>query len=316
MNRYIKRISVFFVLVIAISIVGCNKESKEEVIQEGQYYLYYVDKSGTDLQTEIYTPESEEITYIVEDMLKYLSKNTVDVNKLRTIPQGVDVWSVILEGKKATVDLSEEYENLDSVQSIICRSSIVLTLTQLDEINTVELTVEGSPTRNSKGEVVGELAEDDFVDASIELVNAYTKVNITLYYSNEQGEKLKPYTYDGILANDISVERYVLEQLINGPEEEGYGKVMSPDVELLDVTIKDDICYVNFSKDFLTINLEVKDYLTIYSIVNSLAELSHISSVQILIDGESDMMYNNNVDLSQYLVKNMSIVEGTKETNR
>lgn len=49
---------------------------------------------------------------------------------------------------------------------------------------------------------------------------------------------------------------------------------------------KDGICYVNLDESFLTVVNNVSTDVAVYSIVNSLVELSNINKVQILINGE------------------------------
>ena len=52
------------------------------------------------------------------------------------------------------------------------------------------------------------------------------------------------------------------------------------------MTTKDGICYVNLDDNFLTVPDNVSMDAAVYSIVNSLVELSNINKVQILVNGE------------------------------
>ena len=74
------------------------------------------------------------------------------------------------------------------------------------------------------------------------------------------------------------------------------------------VTIKDDICYVNFDSTFLNGEYDILPKLTIYSIVNSLVEGTEATQVQITINGESKAKYMGTVDLSQPLKENLELV--------
>ena len=70
---------------------------------------------------------------------------------------------------------------------------------------------------------------------------------------------------------------------------------------LLSVTTKDGICYVNFDSTFLISAYDVLPEITIYSIVDSLVEGAGVRQVQITINGESNAKYMEKVDLSQPL---------------
>ena len=58
----------------------------------------------------------------------------------------------------------------------------------------------------------------------------------------------------------------IVEKLMQGPESGAYPTI-NPNANLLGVTIKDDICYVNFDSTFLNGEYDILPKLTIYSIV-------------------------------------------------
>lgn len=99
----------------------------------------------------------------------------------------------------------------------------------------------------------------------------------------------------------------IVEKLMQGPESGAYPTI-NPNANLLGVTIKDDICYVNFDSTFLNGEYDILPKLTIYSIVNSLVEGTEATQVQITINGESKAKYMGTVDLSQPLKENLELV--------
>ena len=99
-----------------------------------------------------------------------------------------------------------------------------------------------------------------------------------------------------------------MEKLVQGPQSGDAYPVINPDTNLLSVTIKDRICYVNFDSTFLTGTYDILPELTVYSIVNSLTEGTEAEQVQITINGESDNTYMEAVDLSKPLDANMNWV--------
>ena len=63
-------------------------------------------------------------------------------------------------------------------------------------------------------------------------------------------------------------EKLIVEELMKGPFAETYKKVIPMDTVLLGVSVKDDVCYVNFDNGFLNMT-DIQAEVTIYSIVNS-----------------------------------------------
>ena len=73
--------------------------------------------------------------------------------------------------------------------------------------------------------------------------------------------------------------------------------------------MQDGICYVNLGSNFLTQIFNVTSDVTIYSITNSLVELSNVNKVQISIDGNTNINYKENISLSTVFERNLEIVE-------
>ena len=106
----------------------------------------------------------------------------------------------------------------------------------------------------------------------------------------------------------MSREKLIVEKLMQGPSGSDAYPTINPDANLLSVTIKDGICYVNFDSTFLTGAYDVLPEVTIYSIVNSLIEGTEAQQVQITINGEADAKYMEAVDLSQPLEEKEELV--------
>ena len=109
-------------------------------------------------------------------------------------------------------------------------------------------------------------------------------------------------------SSNVPKEKLIVERLMKGPSGSDAYPVVSPDANLLSVTIKDGICYVNFDSTFLTGAYDVLPEVTVYSIVNSLVEGTEAREVQITINGETDAKYMGVVDLSQPLEENEGLV--------
>ena len=124
-------------------------------------------------------------------------------------------------------------------------------------------------------------------------------------------EVIKPVEYN----SNISMEKLVVERLIAGPdaENEELYPVINPATKVLGVTVKDGTCYVNLDNGFLTQTYNVSAEVQIYSIVNSLVELSNINKVQIAVNGNTDMIFREKISLSNVFDRNLDLVYETEE---
>lgn len=104
------------------------------------------------------------------------------------------------------------------------------------------------------------------------------------------------------------MEKLVVEQLISGPASDETFPTVSPDTKLVNITVKDGVCYLTFDSAMLMAVDNVTTDVTIYSIVNSLVELSNINKVQISIDGNKDGKFRDKYEASTIFERNLSLV--------
>ena len=112
--------------------------------------------------------------------------------------------------------------------------------------------------------------------------------------------------------SNTSLERLIVEQLIEGPQELGHYATLPSDVKLLNVSVNDSVCSINLDSAFLNNALDVAAYIPIYSIVDSLAELSTVSRVQIRINGSQDDVFRDQIPLSTVFERNYDYIAGGK----
>ena len=109
--------------------------------------------------------------------------------------------------------------------------------------------------------------------------------------------------------SSISMERLVIEQLLKGPASDESYPTINPSTKLLSITVKDGVCYLNFSKDILTPVNNVTSDVTIYSIVNSLVEVSNINKVEISIEGSKELKFRDKYELTTLFERNLDLVQ-------
>ena len=205
-----------------------------------------------------------------------------------------------------------KFENLmNSVQEILCRAALTKTLTQIPDIEYLSIYCAEQPITDAAGNPVGMLSASDFVD-SIRDVNSFERTELTLYFANEAGDQLVEEKREVMQNSNTSLERLIVEQLIEGPQELGHYATIPSDVKLLNVSVNDSVCSINLDAAFLNSTLDVAAYIPIYSIVDSLAELSTVSRVQIRINGSQDDVFRDQIPLSTVFERNYDYIVGGK----
>lgn len=80
---------------------------------------------------------------------------------------------------------------------------------------------------DSSGMAIGTMNADSFIENAGDEINAYEKVNLKLYYANEDGTGLVEENRRNVVYNsNISLEKLVVEQLVKGA---AHGRSLSHD---------------------------------------------------------------------------------------
>ena len=159
----------------------------------------------------------------------------------------------------------------------------------------------------------GIINEDDFVQNNGSSLSSYEETELTLYFANESGDKLVKQNEQVKYSTNTSREKLIVEKLMHGPQDETAHPTISSTCTLLSVTVKDNICYVNFDSEFMSSAHDIKPEITIYSIVNSLIEGTAVNKVQIMVNGEKNVLYMNTIDLSQPLQQDLDLIQHAEE---
>lgn len=274
MKKNLCLVSITLILVMIMSL-GCSKSNNKTI------KLYFSNSEKTELKCEerVY---KDEIT--LDNVLNELLKGPSDLPLVRIIPQGTKLISSTQEGELVNLDFSAEYKNLSAQDELLARHSVAKTVFEIDGINKIKIFIEGEELLNSSGVSVGEISKDSLITTPTE--NARKSENITLYFSDDAAMYLVPEARNAQII-DNSVEKTIITELIKGPENKSLISAIPEGTRLISIETKDGICFVNFSQDFVTKHSggSSGEYITVYSVVNSLTELEHIDKVQFLVEG-------------------------------
>lgn len=74
--------------------------------------------------------------------------------------------------------------------------------------------------------------------------------NTETLFSNKAGTRLVPETREVHYSSNISLEKLVMEQLIEGPRKSGLLATIPSETKLITITVVDGVCYVNLDEMF------------------------------------------------------------------
>jgi len=304
-----KRIMCFILsLAMVLSFTGCNKEEKEK----GEYQIYYLNMDRSKIVAEEYDSTGAEGEAIIEEMLIKL-QSAPDSAKLRqTIPTDVKVNSFKLNGAYLYVDFSEEYRKLQPTEELLIRAAIAKTLLQAEACSLVAFTINSEPLLTQDGTIVGSMSADTFVENPGKQINSSVETSLTLYFSNKEGTELVKETRNVHYSTNISMEKLIMEQLIEGPKKSSAMSTVPSGTKIISVSVVEGVCYVNLSDSFKNQNAEVNEEIVLYSIVNSLTELQGVTKVQISVNGSTDGKVRYTYDLSKMYEKNLEYLKESK----
>ncbi len=304
-----RKTGILLCVFVLLLLAGCNRQTPAKEGQE--YKIYEVNKEETKVtERSIYTKEenAEELVRLFMDELSRVSENA---DARPAIPSTVTLDETMYFDGTVTLYFETNYSTLSHMGEILTRAAIVRTLTQIPDVKFVMIMVDGNPLLNPSGVPIGAMTAEQFIDNSGNVINTEEIASLTLYFANEEGNKLVKVNREVVYSSNIAPEKLVLEQLIKGVKEseEGAYATLSAETEIVAVTVRDGVCYVNLDKDFLLPPPNVSAEVVLYSIANSLVELKDINKVQFFVDGENELIYKETMPLSELYGRNLELVQ-------
>lgn len=296
---------ILLLLLLIIMTAGCGKK---DPIVEGTA-VYYLNKDATSVVPVEYEITGDAPEIKVEELLAKLEETPESMELRSVLPESIKLLDYTLERQQLYLDFDTEYLNMDRATEVLVRAALVKTMVQIEEVSFVGIRIAGEPLKDSKGIGIGLMNENSFLDNMGSEEHATKIVNLNLYFANKNGDKLTTQSTVIEYNANVAVEKVVVEQLILGPTEKNCYATIPKDTKVMSVTTKDGVCYVNLDTGFTAQGYDVLGTVTIYSIVNSLTDLPGITSVQILVNGETNINYKDNISLETIFQKNPEIIE-------
>lgn len=302
-RKHLKQL--LLMLAVLCLLTACGRREASTAGESDTYKIYYLNPGMTRLVSQVFETQEHEPDRLVTALMEQFRTVPKDVDCQAALSEKVEFQKFELKEHVLYLYFDNNYTNIQEMKNtreILCRAALTKTFTQIPGVDYININVGDQPLIDVAGVPVGMLASSDFID-SVSDVNAFEKTELTLFFTDSQGEQLFPEQRFVVHNINTSLEKLVIEQLISGPAAEGLSPTIGRDVKLLNVSVNENVCYLNFDSSFLTSSLEVKDYIPIYSIVNSLTELTTVNKVQISVNGSSDVVYKDSISLNTLFEK-------------
>lgn len=300
-------------MAVVFLLSGCGEgESPVSNPAEGRYLIYYLNASITKLVPQEYETETKDKGELVNELMDQFLNVPTDLDCQPGLTDRVTYQGSRQEEQVLYLYFDMNYTAMKAEREILCRAALTRTLTQIEGIDYINIYCGDQPLMDRQGNPVGMLSATDFI-MNTSNVNAYEKTELTLYFADETGNRLVPEKREVVHNINTSLEQLVVEQLIAGPGQEGHNPTLPSDCKILSLSVTDNVCYINFDSAFANTTLAVNEYIPIYSIVDSLSEMTTVTKVQIMINGSQDVMFRDVVSLNTTFERSQNYIDGENE---
>lgn len=306
-----KVLCILCTVILVFGMTGCGEKTDKQLLS---YQVFYINSDGSGLTGKTYQLKDakQDLVSVIKELIIRLQ--TPQEESLKSpIDEGIQVVDYQIKENQLSVYFSAGYNNKSGLDEILSRAAIVKTLCQIQEIEYVEFYVEDQPLMLS-GNAVGLMSQESFVDELNPQDQKQSKETV-LYFANKQGNRLKKITTD-ITYNAVEpIARLLVEQLIAGVssiqniDETKFQSAVPSKTTLNNLTIRDNICYLDLSRDFEQQDPNVSSEVIVYSIVDTLCELPEVTKVQFSVDGEQKEKYGDLEGFNKPLERNLDLLE-------
>lgn len=303
------------ILCLVLTACGQNEaeQTTEQVLSQNEIYIYYANSDLTDVEKKIYKiRQTASVTENTDEIMAYFTQKPEEEEVQPTIPSGVEFVSGEYEEghQRIIVTFNILYDEVNADSLLFFKACVTKTLLQLEGVDKVAIALTDLNNADAETATAIENFDGDSFAMSFGNSNGYQqKGNIVLYFATPDGERLKEYHKSVEISNNTSLAEIVVGALIEGPKQEGYQATVSEETTIRNISVKDGICYVDFSDEFYNTDNPMKNDIIVYSIVNSLVELPTVSKVQFLRNGEKQAFFRETMPFDSLFERNLDLIE-------
>lgn len=298
------------VMCCLVLLSGCGTK-KEEKADTGTY-VYYLNTEENKIMSVGYKIKEKTKEAQVEELWNEFSKKPTE-GMQNAFPEDVLLLSYKIDENRLLFYFNKGYQNMNDTREVLARASLVRTMVQIEGIDFIIFYVGDTPLRDAKNNYVGAMTKDSFVENVGQQINSIGEQNYNVYLATMDGKKLKEVERKIHTLSNSSSEKMIIEQLMEAKSDEDCQPTIPGGTNLISASTVDGVCFVVFDEGFLKQNYSIQEDVIIYSIVNSLCELSTVNKVQISIKGQTGTLYRDDFSLDELYERNLDLVENEKK---
>lgn len=302
-----KKILGYLLLFLTLFFAGCGQVSK---VPAGSFAVWFINNGETKMETHFCELKEVGTEEQIREVLQLLSAVPEDLECKAPLNMGFQVLDMQFADSTLMLNVDKAYKELPVTTEVLVRAALVRTFTQIKAVSYVMINVEGEQLYDNAGEPVGRMNGEQFILSDGNAIHTHELAKVRLYFAGESGSDLIAAYREKHYATNVSLERLVVEELIAGPggQAEGLYPSVNPNTKIINIITKDGICYVNLDENFLMVVNNVSTDVSIYAVVNSLVELSNVTKVQVLVNGQvppgyQSATFERNLDIVTTLEK-------------
>ena len=241
----------------------------------------------------------------LQDYLNGPTKQTLE----SPFPKDTEIRSVTVTNNTVTVQIGGTYPELSGIRATVADVCLAKTLLGYTKAEKILLTVVDSAGQTLRSRTIAQndlLLFDDSSDIS--------STSFTLYFTDSHTRYLIPERRTVPYISDAELPKYVISQLIAGPETNGMQNTLPDGTRLLDINVDGGVCAVDFSGDFLNNRPQTvsEERLAVLSVINTLTELESVDQVQFYVEGSRQELFSF-LDLSGLFVSDPTAIGPVRE---
>ncbi len=283
-------LALLLALLLLPAFSACEAEKREEVPTVGVYYVTTADyEAGEAFVSPFQVPLGSGDDRI-HTALRSLEETPPQSGLASAFIRGTRIDSYTLEGAEITVDVSPAYIGLTELEKTALKACLTLTLCGLDEIEGVNVCVDGEPV--AVGLEPSLLMVENTDSSEIEK-------RLLLCFPDPESRYLIPEYRMLTVGRDRLLAEYVVEELLEPePGEKGHSPFPAG-TRLLSVEQRAGVCTVNLSREFIDGRgaTAAEQRMCVYAIVDSLTRLDGVERVRFRVEGNDTAGYEY-IDLS------------------
>lgn len=297
-----KRLLLTGLLLLLVVLTACSTAEQNDVYTNPIDFYYLTESPSYQSKLGALCVETRELgtgSHTLEELVEWYLQGPIGQSAALPVPQNLELQEVSLKNGVLYLFVSDHWLGMTMLEEHLAEACLALTMTQLADVDQICIRTDLDETSRTSEQL---LSPDDYLIYDDSATS--DQVTVKLYFSDQNGRYLAEESRTRKTAGTLVLGEYILKQLLKGPESRNLLQTLPEGTNLLGIELSQGVCTVNFSEAFLLSRpaAHMQARMTVFSVVNSLTELSGIECVRFLCVGREIGDYSG-IDLSRPLYR-------------